>query len=194
MFEKRLICLFGVALVVGACSNLGDPNARVATNRTNSNDAQERANDTPPSSNVRLRIVQRTSENLFIELRNDSDHPIFVSYAPSKERNATSFLAYSLQKRAPNGGDFSRYGDAFHNVPNLHPISSRSAVTFRLIHYPSERGEYNVRVGYYEDESVYRMISERLTEMTDAERKSADQARKYVVSNSFLVPSNDVTK
>jgi alpha-D-ribose 1-methylphosphonate 5-triphosphate synthase subunit PhnL len=49
-----------------------------------------------------------------------------------------------------------------------------------LISCPTEKGEYRAKVGYYEDEEVYKMVSERLLEMTDAERERATTLGKEV--------------
>jgi hypothetical protein len=141
-----------------------------------------------------LRIGQRTTETSIIELRNDSDNPIFVSYVLPARGSATSFLSYNLQRKTAEATDFTESDEGSHHVPNLHPVKSHSVVTFPLVQYPKEAGEYRVRVGYYEDEDVYRMISERLTEMTDAERRKADETRKYVYSDSFFVPSQSGKK
>jgi hypothetical protein len=182
MSAIRLTALMGVALVVAACGSSVDRNARIAKNQVESP-----VTDSPSPSNVRLKIVQRTDETLFMQLRNDSDHPIFVSYVPPSDGAETTFLTYSLQKRTARDADFREYGEALHHVPNLHPINARSAITFHLISYPSEKGEYRVRVGYYDDEEIYKMVSERLIEMTATERDKATRASKYVLSESFSV-------
>jgi hypothetical protein len=174
----------GVALAVAACGSSVDNNTRIATNQVAIPVPENRS-----PSNVSLKILQRTDETLFMELRNDSDHPIFVSYVPSSGGAATTFLTYSLQKREARAAEFKEYGEAFHHVPNLRPISARSAITFHLISYPTEKGEYKVRVGYYDDEEIYKMVSERLIEMTETERDRATRASKYVLSDSFSVSS-----
>lgn len=181
MSAIRLTVIMGVALVVAACGSSVDRNARIATSQGGSVTAS------PSPSNVSLKIVQRTDETLFMELRNDSDHAIFLSYVPPSDGAATTFLAYSLQKRAARDGAFRMYGEAFHHVPNLHPIKARSAINFHLIRYPTEPGEYNVRVGYYDDEEIYKMVSERLLEMTETERDRATRASKNVQSDSFSI-------
>jgi hypothetical protein len=135
-----------------------------------------------------LRIAQRTADSLLLELKNNSNHQIFVSYAPP-EGSTTTFLSYSLEKKATDGDDFDEFDQGFHHIPNLRPIEPNSTIMFRLIRYPNATGEYRVRVAYYDDESVYKMISERLTGMNDSERKRADQNRKYVFSQSFVTQS-----
>jgi hypothetical protein len=134
------------------------------------NRMESRVTNSPSPSNVSMKIVQRTNQTLVMELRNDSNHAIFLSYEPPSRGTAATFLTYSLEKRTARENDFRVYGEAFHHVPNLHPINARS-VSFRLISYPTEKGEYRAKVGYYEDEEVYKMVSERLLEMTDAERE-----------------------
>ena len=119
-------------------------------------------------------------------MRNDSARPIFVSYAPESDR-AASFLTYSLLRRSAQDSDFKEYGEAFHHVPNLHPINARSAMTFHLINYPSEEGEYKVWIGYFDDEEIYKLVSERLIEMTEVERDRVARASKHVLSESFKV-------
>ena len=178
-----------LALVIAACTNPANLNApKRVSNATERGVIQDLVSDTPLSSRMSLRIIRRTGHDLFLSLRNDSDRRIFVSYVPPKDDNVTTFLAYSLEMRTSVDNDFKEYGEGFHHVPNLHPINAHTAVTFRLLEYPNEKGEYRVRVGYYADETIYRIISERLAEMTDAERRRADEARGYVFSDSFLVP------
>jgi len=186
MFAQKLIYVLGLAFVVTACANSRDRNSAVAMNAPSNAISPSRIQTVMASSDVSLRIVLRTTESLSLELRNNSDHPIFVSYVPPEKGSTTSFLSYSLQIKTPEATDFREFGEGFHHVPNLHPIKSQSAVTFSLVQYPKDVGEYRVQVGYYEDDDVCRMISERLTEMSDAERKRADEGRKYVFSDSFL--------
>jgi hypothetical protein len=189
MFEQKLIYLLGLAFVVAACANSRDRNSAVAMNAPSNDTSPSRVQNVMSSPDVSLRIVLRTTESLSMELRNNSDHPIFVSYVPLEEGSKTSFLSYSLQRKTPEAADFRQYDEGFHHVPNLHPIKSHNAVTFSLVQYPKKAGEYRVRVGYYDDESVYRMISERLTEMNDTERRRADENRRYVFSEPFLTSS-----
>ena len=141
------------------------------------------------SSDVKIRILGNTLDGPVMELRNDTNHPIFVSYVPPKEGTSTTFLSYSIQRRTHEGDSFEQYGEGFHTVPNLHPISPRTTVGFRLVARPKEKGEYRVQIGYYDDEEVYRMVSERLVDMSDVERKRADDAGKHVFSDSFFVPA-----
>src|SRR5438094_7970129 len=99
MFEQKLIYLLGLAFVVSACANSRDRNSAVAMNAPTNEKSPSRVQNAVSSSDVSLRIVLRTSESLSMELRNNSDHPIFVSYVPPEEGSTTSFLGYSLQRK-----------------------------------------------------------------------------------------------
>ncbi len=133
MFAKTLISVLGTA-VLAACAVSRSRNAEPVMKPAAGPPAPSRVDDRP-SSLISLQIVGRASGAMF-KLENDSDHPIFVSYVPPGEGTVTKFLTYSLQGRKLQSDDFKLYGEEFHTVPNLHPILPRSALTFRLIHYP----------------------------------------------------------
>jgi len=186
MIEQKFFSLFGltVAIVCSISSCNKDPGLAMNT----SNRSITPALKATVMSDVTLRVLKTTNENLLLELRNNSGHSIFVSHIPPDKTQSSTFLAYTLQRKTLRDDAFTQYGDGFHYGPNLHPITSQGTVTFRLVQFPEETGEYRVQVGYYDDELVYKMISERLTEMTEAERKQADESRKYVFSDAFFVP------
>jgi len=181
-----LIRLVGPTVAIVALSQ--SCNIRSSNPPLQRNIERSGAEQTAPSAAPTLRIVGRSKDTVRFELRNSSNHSIFVSYVPTDTGSDTTFLGYTLEAKSTDNNGFLQYGEGFHHVPNLHPIPAQSIVTFSLVQMPVEPGEYRVRIGYYEDENVYKMISERLTSMNDSERKTADEARKYVFSEPFSIP------
>src|SRR6266498_5751580 len=109
----------------------------------------------PVMTNVSLQLFERTKETLSFQLRNDTDHPIYTSYLPPDQGNITKFLSYGLERKTSTG-DFKPYGKGFHFAPALAPLAAETAIQFRIIYPPKEKGEYRVIVGYYDDEQIYR--------------------------------------
>jgi len=186
MFEKRCFHLRIIALGVIACWNsVGQTCFHL--NRLVVPTVLEGAADMS-SSKVSLKIVRRRHQTPFFELRNGSDTTIFVSYAPPNVGNPYAFQPYALQRKLARNGEFEPYGEPWDFAPRLRPVSSGAAIIFPLASYPREKGEYRVRVAYYDDEKLYKMLKERLMEMTAAEETKVNEGRKYVMSNTFLVP------
>lgn len=193
MFKFRVTYLLGLTLAINGCASSNHPQVGTTAVPANYGVSDAPMSKVGSSSSMSLRIIQRTRDNVLLELRNDSDRHTFLSYSPQQGVGQPTFVSYDLQSKNEQG-DFGQSGEEFHHVPNLYPLDSRASISFRLIHYPKEKGEYRVRVSYYEDENVYRMISERLVDMTDAERRTAEQARKYVFSDSFFIPAKSDRK
>lgn len=142
---------------------------------------------TQMESGVTLRVREHTEGTVTVELKNDTDQPIYVSYAPPKEGNTTTFLAYGLERRTQGGSDFKPYGPGFHFVPELNLIAPRTLVLFRVLNPPPEKGEYRVLVSYYDKEDVYKLISEKGANLTSDQEKMANENRKTVRSDPFEV-------
>ena len=136
-------------------------------------------------ANVSLQKIERTDKLGFI-LKNEADHPIYVSYLPPNQGNTAKFLSYGLERKTATG-DFKPYGEGFHFVPSLTPLAPNSAIEFTVIYPPKETGEYRVIVGYYEDEAVFRLITEKGSNLTDSEKKEVDSQQRVVRSDTLAV-------
>ena len=185
MFEDSIMCLFVAVVLLTACTSSGDHNSTSVEKSANTAASQAPKGADSAISEISLRIVRRNDQSVVFELTNGSGQPIFLSHVPAGRDGTSTFLSYSLERKV--SGEFGEYGEGFHHVPNLHPLDPKRVIQFQLIGYPGEVGEYRVRVAYYEDEEVYRVISQRLTEMTEAEKSRAEHSRKYVFSDTFVV-------
>ena len=137
-------------------------------------------------ANVSLQKSERTEKLGFI-LKNETEHSIYVSYLPPEQGNTTTkFLAYGLERKTA-AGDFKRYGEGFHFIPSLAPLAPKSAIEFTVIYPLKEKGEYRVIVGYSEDEAVVRLMSQKGSNLTDAEKKEVDGQQRVVRSETFAV-------
>jgi hypothetical protein len=144
---------------------------------------------TQMESRVTLRVHEQSTIQVMIELKNDSDHPIYVSYQPPKEGNTTTFLSYGLERRTTSGAAFRSYGPDFHFVPKLSPIASRTVVLFKVINPPKVKGEYRMVVGYYDDEEISNLINKKAGNLTNEELQRADENRRFARSDTFHVRS-----
>ena len=136
-------------------------------------------------TSVSLQKSERTDKLAFI-LKNESEHPIYISYLLPDQGNTTKFLAYGLERKTAEG-DFKPYGEGFHFVPSLAPLAPKSAIEFALIYPPKEPGEYRVIVGYSEDEAVVRLMKEKGSNLSDAEKKKIEAQQRVVQSETFAV-------
>jgi hypothetical protein len=139
---------------------------------------------TQMESDVTLRVHEQTGGTVTVELKNDTDQPIYVSYVPPKQGNTTTFLAYGLERRTQKRSDFKPYGPGFHLVPELNLIAPRTLVLFRILNLPAENGEYRVLVSYYDKEDVYKLISEKGANLTSDEERIANENRKIARSDA----------
>jgi len=156
-------------------------------------DTRPSAVRTQMESGVTLRVHEQTEGTVTVELKNDTDQPIYVSYTPPQDGNKTTFLAYGLERRTKRG-DFKPYGSGFHFVPKLNPIGPRTAVLFGVLNVPTEKGEYRVLVDYDDNADVVKLINEKAPNWSDSEMKQIDQARKSVMSDTFIVPSKPMKR
>lgn len=188
--HTRLVLWLAVLLALTSC--------QARTNGQANSPLSEATNpvmDTSPSpvrkqmeSDVTLRVHEQTEETVIVELRNDTDQPIYVSYTPPKDGNKTTFLAYGLERKTKRG-DFKPYGSGFHFVPKLNPIAPRTTVLFQVLNLPGEKGEYRVLVDYDDNADVVKLINDKAPNWSVSEMKQIEQARKSVRSDTFIVLS-----
>jgi hypothetical protein len=136
--------------------------------------------------NVRLEKSERT-DRLTFYLKNETKHSIYVSYLPPEAgNNTTKFLSYTLERRA-DGGQFKPYGEGFHFIPSLNPLEAKRMVEFAIIYPPKERGEYRIMVGYCDDETAFRLMREKGSNLTDEEVRQVNSFQRIVRSDVFEV-------
>jgi hypothetical protein len=179
---QTLVCCI-VLFASGSCRS----NSQAPRSRSLNLPAQSRQGgpEDRAMANVRLQKSERTDKLSFI-LKNETDHSIYVSYLPPDQGNTTTeFLAYGLERKTDEG-DFKPSGEGFHFIPSLAPLAPKSAIEFAIIHPPKEPGEYRVIVGYSEDEAVVRLMREKGSNLTDAEKKQVDSQQR-VVRSEFSV-------
>lgn len=171
-------------LVMGYCHGQAEGPAGPSTVNQNRNSIVG-STEASPEAGVSLRIHERTDKSVLIELRNSTERPIYVSYGPPPEGNVTKFLAYSLERRSRGSSDFVRYGQPFHFIPPLSPLAPQSTVLFPLVEIPIEEGEYRVAVRFYDDPDIYRLITEKMPNLSDFEQEQIDRSRKTIWSDTF---------
>ncbi|MEK6280525.1 MAG: hypothetical protein AABN95_09260 [Acidobacteriota bacterium] len=184
-FDNRIKVLLWLAGLLAITSCQARTNGRANSLPTKTTNPVSRQME----SGVTLRVREHTEGTVTAELKNDTDQPIYISYAPPKEGNKTSFLAYGLERRTTKGGDFRTYGSGFHFVPELNPIAARTAVLFQLLNLPTKKGKYRVLVSYYDREDVYHLINEKGPHLTSDDVRIANENRKIVRSDTFDVRS-----
>ncbi|MEK6281602.1 MAG: hypothetical protein AABN95_14705 [Acidobacteriota bacterium] len=184
---KLVLWLAGL-LAITSCQKSTNGQASPTTKPTNPvMDISSSPVRTQMDSEVTLRVREHTGGTVTVELKNDTDQPIYVSYALPKQGNKTTFLAYGLERRTTTGGDFKAYGSGFHFVPELNPIAPRTLVVFQVLNLPREKGEYRVLVSYYDKEDVYKLISEKGENLTSNDERIANENRKTARSDAFEV-------
>lgn len=149
------------------------------------NQTASRSMDNQPS--VELRIVERKSGLVVVELTNGSGHPIYLSFEPALDGEQTKFLTYGLERRLPTQDSFEPYGESFHFIPELNALAAKSSIVFRLVHSPTEYGEYRVAVSFYDDRKIYELIRDKTPHWSAAEQEQIDRSRRIVRSDAFTV-------
>ena len=190
---KLVLWLVGL-LAITSCHNNTNGQATSATKPTGPMlDTNSSPSRIPMESGVTLRVREHTEGTLTVELKNETDRPVYVSYVRPKEGNEASFLVYGLERKTKKG-DFKPCGFRFHFVPKLNPLGPRTTILFRVLNLPTENGEYRLLVNYDDDEDVVRLINEKAPNWSDSEVKRIEQARKLVRSETFVILSKPMKK
>ena len=97
--------------------------------------------------------------------------------------NASSFLSNSLEQQKDR--TFKPIGPAPHFGPPPLPITPGQEILFKPFFLPEKRGKYRVKVAYFDDAEIYKLIVEKTPNWTDDELRTILAAWTYVWSDAF---------
>jgi hypothetical protein len=142
----------------------------------------------PSRTDVRISTISQSDASLLFKVENLTDRSIFISYQPSEENGRAVFLNNYVERREPGDTEFRAIEPIAHFVPLLNTIQPGESILFAPIRMPDEAGEYRVHVLYIEDESLCRLINEKLPfDWSPEEKIRVSAAWKTVYSETFTI-------
>jgi hypothetical protein len=146
---------------------------------------------TPRGDELKIELEKSTADKFIVKVTNVSDKPMFCAYLPGRGTDEAEYFPFTVERRASNKGAFEVYHSGGHFTPGLYAIKSGEMV--RSSFSAPDKGRYRVKLGYYADEAVRDVVTEKIPEpgLTKAEQNMVNAASGLAVSPEITNHEND---